>query len=176
MRVEAIARPITYRWPQGEVLLRPGRPVELPDDRARRLLEKASGKVRAVGPAPVPTPAPVPDGLVAEPAIRPDGGAVTPVFYEDGDGRIQGPYSPELFSRCGSEFWVCLVTSDGLRWVSSDRLRTRSQFKRQVSTPCCGCGSLKWWLSIYGATICARCHPPASAALVVRWIHGETKE
>lgn len=48
MLVEAIGKPITYRWPEGEVRLEPGKPVELPNDRARRLLDKAPGKVRVV--------------------------------------------------------------------------------------------------------------------------------
>ena len=40
--------PLTYRWPDGEVRLEPGKPVSLPDERARRLLAKAQGKVRAI--------------------------------------------------------------------------------------------------------------------------------
>ncbi len=45
---------LTYRWPDGEVRLEPGRPVSLPDERARRLLAKAEGKVRAIEPAGQP--------------------------------------------------------------------------------------------------------------------------
>lgn len=52
MLIEATVKPLTYRWPQGEVRLEPGHPVELPDDRAQRLLEKAPGRVRAV-PSPM---------------------------------------------------------------------------------------------------------------------------
>ena len=48
MIVECIGPPFTYRWPAGEVRLVPGQPVELPDDRAARLLEKAPGRVRVV--------------------------------------------------------------------------------------------------------------------------------
>ena len=47
MRLEAIT-PFTYRWPGGEVHLEPGRPIDLPDERAQRLLNKAPGKVRVV--------------------------------------------------------------------------------------------------------------------------------
>ena len=46
MIIECIGSPFTYRWPTGEVHLEPGKPVDLPDERARRLLDKAPGKVR----------------------------------------------------------------------------------------------------------------------------------
>ncbi len=52
MLIEAVEGPITYRWPGGEVRLEVGKPVELPPERARKLLRKASGKVRAVSPIP----------------------------------------------------------------------------------------------------------------------------
>lgn len=46
--IECIGSPFTYRWPTGEVRLVPGHPVELPERRAARLLEKAPGRVRVV--------------------------------------------------------------------------------------------------------------------------------
>lgn len=51
MTIECIGSPFTYRWPTGEIRLVPGCPVELPDDRATRLLEKVPGRVRVVEPA-----------------------------------------------------------------------------------------------------------------------------
>lgn len=48
MTIECIGSPFTYRWPTGEVRLVPGHPVELPDSRVARLLEKAPGRVRVV--------------------------------------------------------------------------------------------------------------------------------
>ena len=48
MIIECVGAPFTYRWPTGEVRLTPGRPVELPDGRVARLLEKAPGRVRVV--------------------------------------------------------------------------------------------------------------------------------
>jgi hypothetical protein len=49
MRLEAVVS-FTYRWPGGEVHLDPGTPIELPDERAQRLLNKAPGKVRVCPP------------------------------------------------------------------------------------------------------------------------------
>lgn len=48
MTIECIGSPFTYRWPDGEVRLVPGEPVELSDARATRLLEKAPGRVRVL--------------------------------------------------------------------------------------------------------------------------------
>ena len=48
MTIECIGAPFTYRWPTGEVRLIPGQPVELPEGRVARLLEKAPGRVRVV--------------------------------------------------------------------------------------------------------------------------------
>ena len=54
MMLEAVGNAFTYRWPGGEVHLTPGQAVVLPEDRARRLLAKAGGRVRRVElPVPV---------------------------------------------------------------------------------------------------------------------------
>jgi len=49
MIIEALTS-FTYRWPGGEVHLKPGKPIDLPEDRALRLLDKAAGKARLVTP------------------------------------------------------------------------------------------------------------------------------
>ncbi len=54
MIVEAIDTTVMYRWPGGEVRLEPGNPIELPKERATRLLAKTCGKVRVVDPDPIP--------------------------------------------------------------------------------------------------------------------------
>ena len=51
MIIECIGPPFTYRWPTGEVRLEPGKPVDLPEARAKRLLDKAPDKVRVITPA-----------------------------------------------------------------------------------------------------------------------------
>ena len=50
MLIEALA-PLRIRLPERELSLVPGCPVNLPDTQAKRLLERAKGKVRAL-PAP----------------------------------------------------------------------------------------------------------------------------
>jgi hypothetical protein len=50
MTIECIGPSFTYRWPGGEVHLEPGKPVDLPDARAQRLLNKAPDKVRVCPP------------------------------------------------------------------------------------------------------------------------------
>ena len=48
--LECMGPAFTYRWPGGEVRFEPGIPVDLPDDRARRVLSKAPGRVRVIAP------------------------------------------------------------------------------------------------------------------------------
>lgn len=48
MTVECVGEGFTYRWPGGEVRLEPGKPIDLPVDRAQRLLAKAPGRVRVL--------------------------------------------------------------------------------------------------------------------------------
>ncbi len=51
MLIEAL-RPLRIRLPEGEIRLDPGYPVDFPAARARKLLSKACGRVRAVAPIP----------------------------------------------------------------------------------------------------------------------------
>jgi hypothetical protein len=39
---------------------------------------------------------------------------------------------------------------------------------------CFACGDTRRWRSVYGAVVCARCHPPADAAMVAAWLDGDT--
>lgn len=50
MTIECVGPGFTYRWPGGEVRLEPGKPIDLPDERAKRLLQKAPGRLRVVHP------------------------------------------------------------------------------------------------------------------------------
>lgn len=50
MLIEAVDHPILCRFPGGEIRLEPGKPIDVPDERAKRLLNKAGNKVRMVIP------------------------------------------------------------------------------------------------------------------------------
>lgn len=44
MLIEAIGKPLTYRWPGGEVYLEPGEPIDLPDDRGATATQQSAGE------------------------------------------------------------------------------------------------------------------------------------
>ena len=48
MLLEATHHTIRYQWPHGEILLEPGKPVEVDDLRGLKVLAKCSPKVRVV--------------------------------------------------------------------------------------------------------------------------------
>ena len=48
MILECTGESFIYRWPAGEVRFERGKPIDMPDERARRLLSKAPGKVRVI--------------------------------------------------------------------------------------------------------------------------------
>lgn len=50
MLIEATEKPVTYRWPGGEVTITPGQPVDVPDERAEKILAKAGAKVQEFKP------------------------------------------------------------------------------------------------------------------------------
>ena len=36
--------------------------------------------------------------------------------------------------------------------------------------PCHACGRRAWWLSIHGAVVCGRCHPPPAPDVLAKWL------
>jgi hypothetical protein len=46
---------------------------------------------------------------------------------------------------------------------------------QRVPDACYACGTRRRWRSVYGAVVCARCHPPPDAAAVAAW-EGRTSE
>lgn len=126
MKLEAIGKPFTYKWPGGEVHLEPGKPIDLPPDRAAKLLARAGDRVRQVDPE---------EPVVIEPACRPDGSPVSPVYFERGDGVIYGPARVTDFAKTRSgekeQFWVIVEFEGQAAWIISDRLRSKKQFETQ---------------------------------------------
>ncbi len=47
---------------------------------------------------------------------------------------------------------------------------TRSPGSRGVALTCFVCRGHRFWRSVHGPTICARCHPPADERLVAAWV------
>jgi hypothetical protein len=91
MKLEALA-PLILRRTSGELRLACGEIFVLTDDEASILLRKVPGKVRVVAV----------ESVTVEPAIKPDGTPLTPVYWERGDGSISGPASVDFFYRMGS--------------------------------------------------------------------------
>lgn len=128
----AALRPLCIRRSMGDLHLKPGFPVELPDDDAVRLLAKKPDAVRRVS-EPAGTPqtdasAPTPEGVKIEPAAP----NARPVYWETGTGEILGPAVPEFLARDGESFWVSLTFEGQIRWINADRLRSRKAFEEQV--------------------------------------------
>ena len=167
MLLEALDRPFKFLFSDGtQVRLAPGHPVEMSEDRARRLLDRAKGKVRAV---PLPPEAPA----IVEPAD--EAVQARPVYWQSmKDGRIHGPATVTDFAKAGDECWLWIEYRAGGRWVRDFLLRSQAQFDAQqtgrATCPCCLRD--RFWLSRHGAVICGTCHPPADPELVVRWLSG----
>ena len=59
-----------------------------------------------------------------------------------------------------------------LEQVSPGEVRTVEPTTKRT---CYFCGGTRFWISVYGMTICTRCHPPAAPHLVADWL-GEDPE
>ncbi len=124
MWIEA-SQPLRLRFKDGDDLhLRPGCPVEVPDDAGNRVLAKGGGKIRIVD-------RPQSD-VVIEPAMKPDGSALSPIHFKDLHGKIFGPAHVEFVAKTINEqFWVVVNYEGSLRWILSDRLRANPRGDRQ---------------------------------------------
>lgn len=120
MLIEAL-QPLHIRRPGGDLHLLPGHPVELDAEEAQRLLSKAHDKVRVV----------TKKELAIEPATKPDGSLLSPIYWETGDGRILGPAVPEFHGRDGNTFWISVTFEGQIRWINVDRLRSKKAFDAQ---------------------------------------------
>jgi hypothetical protein len=50
------------------------------------------------------------------------------------------------------------------------RLLAKAPGKVRLVGACSGCGSLRFWLSIYDSLLCSICHPPAHPDLLKEWL------
>lgn len=56
MKLEAIGRPFTYQWPGGQIRFELGRVIDVPEDRALRIMAKVPGRVRPLQDASLTPP------------------------------------------------------------------------------------------------------------------------
>lgn len=117
MLIEALT-PLTVRLPERDLQLRPGEPVDLPDEQAAKLLAKALGKVRAVLDSDE-----IPE-IVVEPAL-----SCRPVYWESMDGRLHGPAPVQFMARTGVpgrfQFWLCVDEHGRTVWIRDTLLRAK---------------------------------------------------
>jgi len=50
MIIEAVTQPIKYQWPEGEILLEPGKPIQVDPNRGLKVLTRCGVKVREIKP------------------------------------------------------------------------------------------------------------------------------
>lgn len=120
MIIEAL-QPLHIRRATGDLHLRPGYPIELPDDEAARLLSKAGGKVRAI----------LEKSVTIDPAMKTDGSPLSSIYWETGDGRILGPAVPEYLARDRNTFWIVVTFRGRIWWINADRLQSKKAFDAQ---------------------------------------------
>ena len=87
MLIEAL-KPLTVKLPGGDLQLKPGRPVNLAEDRALKLLAKAPGKVRMVEP----------QALAFQPGDL--------IHWQTWDGKIRGPAVVEHVTLFDGRIWA----------------------------------------------------------------------
>lgn len=150
MWIEA-TRPLCLQFPRGAVHLRPGRPVEVSDEEGRKAVDAAQGKVRTV-PLPEPVAGPAPAQVT-----------IGATLTWDRAGLILRGRVEHLMTDGGR--WALVTLPDGA-WSS-----VNLTVAELVTTGACfACQSTTRWVSIYGAVICAACHPPVDEHLVKEWI------
>ncbi|NGZ11162.1 MAG: hypothetical protein CV088_17580 [Nitrospira sp. LK70] len=119
MKLEATGKPFIYRWPGGEVRLESGKPIDLPPDRAAKLLARASGRVRQVEP---------PDPTVIEFASP----IAKAIYWERGDTSISGPATPLFLEQVGHDSVLVVEYRGDLISINANTLRSKHQFETQV--------------------------------------------
>lgn len=164
MWVEA-TKPLRAEFKSGAVSLRPGEPIELPDESARKLLVQAKGKVREVPPVQV-------DALVGEVVSwHGERGLVRLTLLDQGarwawveTARMEGwtrVYTSALpCRRCNGSLWWwsrALAIRCGFNhdWTESARGGHPRDCDHLAE---CGQHRFRWVESL--AILCVRCHPP----------------
>jgi len=152
MKLEATGKAFTYRWPGGEVHLEQGKPIDLPDDRGKRLLDKAAGKVRMVAPTIRPG-----DKIAWGRAGVTQVGTVD-FIHTDSEGGTWAFTTGGDWSAINTKF-ARLATAEDIEAATN-----------RAAPACFACGATGRWLSINGAVVCVVCHPPVHLSLIKSWV------
>jgi len=127
--VECLAD-LTVRYGGQVHTLRPGYTIDLPPDKAQRLLQEAPGRVRLLSKTLTPEKpnGPSSRAIIIEPAVT----NARPIYWEAADGRIIGPAVPEFLAREGDTFWIVTTFKGHIFWIDADKLRSRQSFDQQA--------------------------------------------
>lgn len=153
MKLETTGKAFTYRWPGGEVHLEPGKPIDLPDERAKRLLDKAAGKVRMIPPTIQPG-----DRIAWDRAGMTQTGTIDFIHVDD---------TGQLWAFTTGKDWAA-INMKIVRLASAEDIEAAATDRPAAS--CFACGSTEHWISIHGAIVCVTCHPPVQPSLVKAWV------
>lgn len=109
MRLEAIGKPFTYQWPGGRIRFEPGRVIDVPEDRAVRIIAKVPGRVRPVEDEPIALPLKPGDWVEWLSPALPRQQAEVLAVYEDGTFEAYHPLR-EIVCRMPSQ-WITRVVN-----------------------------------------------------------------
>lgn len=110
-----VLEPLKVRLPGGQLRdLLPGQPVDLPDEAARKLLQRAPGRAR----------------VASQPLLTSVSTSSRPVYFETMAGELLGPavvsHLTSALDSQGKEWaWFCLDYQGSWLWVREDRLRSK---------------------------------------------------
>jgi hypothetical protein len=134
MWIEALV-PIQVKVGGQLVLLTAGQRIDLPKEKAERLLAQATSRVRPASPWPESDQS----GSIV---IDPPNEKARPIYFENVFGRIVGPIIPEFLAKVGNDFWIVSTFHGDAIWINSDRLRSKAAFENQASDPPMGSAPL----------------------------------
>lgn len=110
-------------------------------DQAGNLRGGCKDKARAIFPMTEPTvPTVTPNRSAFSHAasaiqsfeVQPAVSNAQPIYWETGTGHILGPAVPEFLARDGGSFWISTTFEGQIRWINTDRLRSRKAFLQQA--------------------------------------------
>ena len=136
MKLEAVGKPVKYRFRTGEeIVLKPGIPTEMPDTAAMKLLEQAGERVRIAPASETHAAINERNGLLVEPTT-----CRNPVYWEGCEGDLLGPgivthVAKESTFMGDQRFWLCVEYRGSWRWIHESLLRSRATYEANRAKP-----------------------------------------